>query len=243
MEHLERLKQQLKEIFLGKVFPWFFLLFLGSIYLGLLIVAFDKEPSFLDSLSTIASLMAGIAGLCASYVAISGINIWKKQITAPSRYKSITDTRAAILQLKLKVIDMLNRIYAYGFDDELTIRYQANGDLYKKIESIRKQKISHCLSSLEVYFPEHCSEKLKAIESDYKNLNLQIFIYLRVIAMKDSGLVAYETLNTITADDVISDAKRAERESSSEEHNQRKDKVQLLFSKLLNKLDELEKNI
>ena len=198
MEYLERLKQQLKEIFLGKVFPWVFLLFFGSIYLGLLLAACDKETSFIDSLSTIAGLMAGIAGLCASYVAISGVNIWKKQIIAPSRYKSITDTRAAILQLRLKVIGMLNRIYAYGFDDELTIGYQANGDLYKQIESIRKEKNSHCQSSLEVYFPEHCSEKLKAIESDYKNLNLQIFIYLRLVAMKDSGLVAYETLNTIT---------------------------------------------
>lgn len=227
--------------FLETLLPGILAITLVMIYLGLFFLGLSTDAHFMatlksifnlvggiDGVSAIASLLGVMVGVLTAVIAFVGVNTWRKQLIAPRQYQCVYEIRESLLLLKSQVSGMINRIYAYGYDHELTNEYLADG---KQEDAVVENIIVslRTIEKLKVFFDDHHSASISLLSNDMAKLVACISVLKTAINMKNESYVSYETLNNIDGDSVYSVEHEKGIEASQKRNSGVKQRVDTMF--------------
>lgn len=129
-------------------------LFLGAIYFALLIYSLSPGARFIDVVSATSSFMGGIAGLCAAYIAWSGLMIWQRQVKAPVKYSELVGYRKLVSEVNDDFLYLINSV-------ELVVGMTSTHDKSNKTRSLGFRELT---KNKEKYKPKW--KRLKALGKD-----------------------------------------------------------------------------
>lgn len=92
------MKSPIPEKINGNVLKTVILIVMVFFYLAMIIHGIETKHPFLKTLTDVAQIMGGLAGLIASYAALVGVYSWRNQIKATVKYNKLVNFRQTISQ-------------------------------------------------------------------------------------------------------------------------------------------------